>query len=143
MDIDQLKIDLELLSNISPGDTIDIDNKIIIIRNSWSRWWRGWARGECRNNTINFIEGLCQRTKIYHKHIDLILIESAASGIQNLELTYANDSDSILRLRTSRSNLDELWIQRKKTIPMLIHAQNNTYNGKYWGQSSSFPLYDK
>jgi len=136
MDIDQLKEELELLTMITPGDTIDVDTKTIISRDSWNRWWSGWYRGESRLKTIIFVEGICDRTNIYHKNIRLALIELAAKGIQNLELTYAKDIDAISRLRRAREKLDNLWFQRRKTTPLFIPLNNN---GHYAGQSSSFP----
>jgi len=142
MDIELLISDLELLANIKIGDTIDVDTKTLLPRNSWQRWSSGlwmFGRDEGRTKTVTFIEGICEKTNIYYRKLSLSLIELAAKGIENLTLTYASDINIVGRLRTSKEKLDRLWLQRKKTTPLFIPGSNSVH--EYLGHASSLPSY--
>ncbi len=145
MDIDRLEVELDLLTRIKPGDTVDIDTMEILPRNSWNRWWSGWYRGECRTKTIIFVEGITEKVVVYNKRLSLNLIEMASKGILNLEITYGTDMLALDRLRASRLKLDKLWCQTKKTTPLFIPKNiptNSNVHEYYAGQSSSFPSYN-
>lgn len=110
--LDTICINLDNLSNISVGDKMIIDNKIIMIDNSYVKSVSRWFYGYSRNNIIEFIEKILNES---YKHLNLLRknsddtsgimwiklisrLKKSAVGLTKLRQTYIDDEDFVKKI---------------------------------------------
>lgn len=94
---------LKILSTLEIGDTINVSTMTKVSHNSYMTATTRWFYGENRHRTITMIEEQITSVLLQlHKAFSFSLcydLSTAYQGIQNLIVTYQDDSDSTLRLR--------------------------------------------
>jgi hypothetical protein len=95
-------INLTVISTISSGDKLTLEDKFLNIDNSYFQCVTRWMKGVNRNETLKFInEVLTEAFKwndkwIEEKNVDLLLrlmtyLKNALKGLNNMKQTYPND----------------------------------------------------
>ena len=124
MDIDQILLDLEVIKQVNENDKLAItllpgSSRIFVDNTNYisaiKRWWNGYDRESC----INYIEDLVSNIQKssntiiqgHHEELGLTLrtaIDNSIVGMENLKITYKNDSVVVARLVLCINTLNSL-----------------------------------
>lgn len=123
MPLDQLLIDLKLVSKVSPGERLCVSSRLLAIDHNtgwWQSVWRRWT-GESRHETFEHLQTLFfHATTLAHnllgqpdqesKRIQVRLIcdamQAALPGLHNLQQTYSDDPRMVASMEVMAQNIE-------------------------------------
>lgn len=126
MDLDKLLVDLHVISQLKEQDKLGIvnlpgkQNVVIHSGRLWLQGFRRWMEGSSRTLVIEYLRSLVAlverhseilsiedpKTKVMRKNLKRA-VESAVTGLECLEATYADDQNMVAELNVTRQKLIE------------------------------------
>ena len=152
MDINNILLNLEIIRQIKEGDKLAIDilpgaTKLFVHSSTLLSSLKRWYNGYNREDNIKFIEDLIviiEKTSLIiidgnHSEIANNLknaIKNSIIGLNNLKITYINDSITIAKLRLIINRLNKVMtnlenievMQDNLSISLINNIENNNIN---------------
>jgi len=114
--VDNIIVDLKIISKIKKGEKLNTNTKSIVNSNSWLASFNRNMSGESRNLLILYLERIINDTyHIIENTNDKILLDNiylnlknAKTGIENLLETYNNDINITCKLSVIIDNVEKI-----------------------------------
>lgn len=148
MDINNILLNLEIIRQIKEGDKLAIDilpgsTKLFVDNNTLLSAPKRWYNGYNREDNIKFIEELVTTIEktgeiiISGNHNELAInlknaIKNSSTGLNNLKITYINDSITIAKLTLIINRLNKIILNLENiedtiSMSLLNNIENNNY----------------
>jgi len=130
MNVDELFVNLNVLSYVKPHSRINTSTSVIYIEGSCSRlpvFVRRFISGDSRIETLRKLHEIVTATALFlsekraslnqfQKQKIIMLLPEAKKGVENLLKTYSNDITTISRLKYILTLFDEIVIVESKSV---------------------------